>query len=96
MEEEEGAVRLQCDNVRILLLPLATERAVGDSYCVRAEISFDLCTADLEAAAAHFQAHDVVFEEPWVAGSDFFVIEDPDGLRIEIVGGATPPPRRDL
>mgnify|MGYP001210126244 CR=1 FL=1 len=83
--EDEGAVRISCGTVHFLLLPVASERAVGTSYCQRAEISFDLRTDDLKAAAIHLQTREVVFEEPWVEGNDFFVIEDPDGLRIEIV-----------
>lgn len=75
-----------CGAVRFLLLPVASERALGAPYCqTRAEISFDLRTEDLKAAAAHLQSREVVFEEPWEEGTDFFVIEDPDGLRIEVV-----------
>lgn len=86
IEEDQGALRLGLEAQILLLLPEASKPAAEARYCERAELSFDLRTGDLEAAARHFESCGVELEKPWSAGDDFFVIKDPDGLHIEIVG----------
>lgn len=86
IEEEEGAVRLALGDHFLLLLPLASAPAVESPYCERAEVTFDLRTDDLAAAARYLTACNVTFEKPWSSGDDYIVIKDPDGLRIEVVG----------
>ncbi len=85
--EEDGAVRLSNDGATFLLLPLAGRPADDAPYGSRAEISFDLEVGDLLAASRHFIANGVAFERPYAEGEPYFVVRDPDGLRIEIVGG---------
>lgn len=86
VEKEGGAIRLSLGGRFLLLLPVASSPAVESPYCEHAEITFDLCAADLEAAAQHFAACNVTLEKPWKPGADYIVIHDPDGLRIEVVG----------
>ena len=86
VETEGGAVRLALGDRYLLLLPLATAPAVAGPYGERPEVTFDLLTNDLEGAARHLAACNVEFEEPWNPGDTHFVIRDPDGLRIEVVG----------
>ena len=86
IEEEDGAVRLFLEDHLLLLLPLASNSAFDLPYCERAEMTFDIRTNDLAAAARHLTACDVAFDKPWNFGDDYLVIKDPDGLRIEVVG----------
>ena len=86
VEEEAGAVRLELGGRHLLLLPFAKTTAVADAYCSRAEITFDLLVEDIAEAARHFEAHGAEFEKAWEEGAPSFVIRDPDGLRIEVVG----------
>lgn len=85
--EENGAVRLALGERLLLLLPLASAPALELPYCERAAVTFDLLTDDLEAAARYLANCLVQFEKPWTLGDDYIVIKDPDGLRIEVVGG---------
>ncbi len=86
VEVEDGAIRLALGDRYLLLLPLASAPAFEAPYGERAEVSFDLHTDDLEGAAQHLAACHVAFERPWRPGATHFVIRDPDGLRIEVVG----------
>ncbi|MFT4628694.1 MAG: catechol 2,3-dioxygenase-like lactoylglutathione lyase family enzyme [Myxococcota bacterium] len=91
VEMDDGAARLALGDRYLLLLPLASEPVGEAPYGERAEISFDLRTDDLEGAATHLAACGVAFETPWERGGTYFVIRDPDGLRIEVVGGSVLP-----
>ena len=85
VEEDAGAVRLESGGRHLLLLPFAKTTAAKDSYCSRAEITFDLSVKDIAEAARHFETQGVEFEKMWEEGAPSFVIRDPDGLRIEVV-----------
>ena len=85
IEEEDGAVRLALEDRFLLLLPLASDPAVESSYYQHAELTFDLRTSDLAAAARHLMDCNVTFEKPWNPGDSYIVIKDPVGLRIEVV-----------
>ena len=85
VEEEDDAARLAIGDSFLLLLPPVSVPAVDSPYCERAEVTFDLRTGDLAAAARHLADYNVVFEKPWNPCDDFIVIKDPDGLRIEVV-----------
>ncbi|KAA3648144.1 MAG: VOC family protein [Chloroflexi bacterium] len=86
VEEEEGAVRLKCGDGYYLLLPFAQSQSSADGYLSVATFSIDLLVNDLEAVVSYFKENDVVFAEDWEAGKPNFVIRDPDGLFIEVVG----------
>ncbi len=48
--------------------------------------TFDLLVKDIGEAARHFEAHGTEFEKAWEDGASSFMIRDPDGLRIEVIG----------
>lgn len=83
VEEDQGAVRLKCDNQYFLLLPFATQKRKEAEYCSIAEVSFDLRTDKLQETYAYLVSKDVyIASEP---NEVSFHICDPDGLYIEIV-----------
>ena len=83
IEEDQGAVRLKCDNQYFLLLPFATQKRKEADYCSTAEVSFDLKTDNLQEAYAYLVSKDVNVVD--VPDEISFHICDPDGLYIEIV-----------
>lgn len=86
VEEEKGAFRLNADGTSFLLLPFATRTRPVREYCSTPDISFDLVVEDLEHAYTYLQKHHVRFIRPWTKDRTSFIIQDPDGLVIEVTG----------
>lgn len=85
--EEDGAMRLQLGDDRLLLLPYAKAPAESEDYYAHARISFDLLTDDLAATVAWLEEQGVELVETFDPSAGYAIIRDPDGLLVEIVQG---------
>lgn len=86
VKDDEGAVRLKNGDSAYLLLPFAQGRQPASPYCSLAMLSFDLLVPDLGSAFEYLKQKQVKFETEWQEGKPSFVIKDPDGLFIEVIG----------
>ena len=84
-EYEDGAVHLEGASQAFLLLPIAQPVDDHPRYGSVPTISFDLFTDNLDAAVAHFKAHNVSIITDWQPGGNACFIRDPDGLVIEVL-----------
>lgn len=86
VEVEDGAVRLAAGDRHFLLLPFATAERPKWDYVSTPDFSFDLMVDNLAAAFTYLQEKGVTMAQPWKSGEPSFIIQDPDGLFIEIIG----------
>ena len=83
--DKEGFFHLRCGDQMFLLLPEAKERSFVTPYCDKAEFSLDLIVKDLKKAYNYFKDKNVSIAQDWHENAQMFVIQDPDGLHIEII-----------
>lgn len=76
-EIESGCVRLSQGERRILLMPLEE----GEPP----RVTFDVSTPSLSDAKERFQSAGHSVQEQEYQGSCFLVVQDPDGLEIEVL-----------
>ena len=86
VEREGDAIRLENEGVVFLLLPFARAKRPRWEYVTTPDFSLDLMVDDLAQAYGYLEAKGVTFSKPWSPGDYSFVIQDPDGLCMEVIG----------
>lgn len=90
VEREGKAVRLRSKTLFVLLLPEADRATRLQLYPSIPTFSLDLMVEDLQAAYVYLKESKVKIDLPVDFDEGYFVIRDPDGLPLEVIGmGAT-------
>jgi catechol 2,3-dioxygenase len=84
LEQEGDAHRLRFGGTTLLLLPVARSGGERQVYCSIPTYSLDLMVEEIDEAFRHLTDAGVEIEGTPEMGS--FIIRDPDGLVMEVIG----------
>lgn len=86
VEREDEAIRLRSKTLFVLLLPHADRANRVIPYPTVPTFSLDLMVEDLQEAYVYLKEAKVKIDLPVDFEDGYFVIRDPDGLPLEVIG----------